>query len=61
MEQPLHFANLKKAVPIIFIEKHQPWYDMHDCTKRYRFCWAMIKIREEIEDIAQGRVTLEDR
>ena len=26
-----------------------------------RFCWAMIKIREEIADIAEGRVKTEDR
>lgn len=27
----------------------------------YRFCYAMIKIREEIEDIAQGRVPMDKR
>lgn len=28
---------------------------------RNRFCWAMIKIREEIDDIAEGRVAMEQR
>lgn len=33
--------------------------ESEDKAELDRFCWAMIKIREEIEDIAQGRVTLE--
>lgn len=31
------------------------------CNSCGRFCWAMIKIREEIDDISEGRVSVEQR
>ncbi|CAN0174798.1 unnamed protein product, partial [Discosporangium mesarthrocarpum] len=34
--------------------------ESEDKAELDRFCWAMIKIREEIDDISSGRVAVED-
>ena len=43
------------------VEILHPSHRSHAHLACNRFCWAMIKIREEIDDIAEGRVAMEQR
>lgn len=54
----IHTANLVCCLPPP-LPPH--WTPPNGAFSPDRFCWAMIKIREEIDDIAEGRVAMEQR